>query len=307
MERSLILILNGGRHNKLPLSETIQLTLETMDAKELDAYISKSFNSSEDIRKKYASKINPFLERYRSLIVRVESDTGRRFSGSIVITELDDNLVLTRKRVIYKKDMILFRRVTSIKKFLLALEQRDYINRCNAFKNNTPYQWIFSDFFGKQLRFFCHTTNKFKRVVGQWRTAIKEADYYYDIVRETLKDYENRHKELGLPSLDVLYSEYLKELEEKHVTSRTVEIEEELEDLQSITPKDRLSEDLLSHTEDYVEPVRYHTHADEEGYPGDLEDWGETISEPEELDTSIEKGKTKTLSNGHHKLFDSES
>ena len=129
-----MLILNGGKSNQMPLSETIQLTLETMESKELDAYISKNFNSSEEIRKKYASKINSFLEQYKSLIDRVEGETGRKFSGSIVVTELDENLILERKRVIYKREMILFRKVTSIKKFLLALEQRDYINKQSAIK-----------------------------------------------------------------------------------------------------------------------------------------------------------------------------
>ena len=65
---------------------------------------------------------------------------------------------------------------------------------------------------------------------------------------------------------------------------------------------------MLSHTSDYEEPTRYRTYADEEGYPGDLEYWGqELIPEYDNLGEEIQKGKTKTLSNGHHRLFDNES
>lgn len=288
----------------MPLQNTIQLTLETMEAKDLDAYIAKNFNSSEEIRKKYSSKINPFLEQYKALIDRVERETGKKFSGSIVITELDENLVLERKRVIYKKEMILFRKVTQNKKFLLALEKRDYINKSSAINNNKKYKCIFSDFFGKELRFYCHSDNKFQRVVGQWRNAIKESYYYYDIVRATLKEYENRYKELGLPSLDVIYSQYLRDMGAKKTARRTVEVEE---DLEATIPDDRLSQDLLEHLSDYEEPKRYRTYADEEGYPGDLEYWGQDVIPDDELEDGMEKGRVKTLNNGHHILLDQES
>ena len=68
MERSLSLILNGEKNNLMPLNKTIFLQLETMDSKQLDEYVSKKFNSSEDVRKKYSNDINQFLEQNKELI-----------------------------------------------------------------------------------------------------------------------------------------------------------------------------------------------------------------------------------------------
>lgn len=308
MERSLDLILNGRESNKMPLQDTIYLSLEKMEAKDLDAYISKNFNSSDDIRKKYASKIDPFLEQYSSFIESVEQNTGRKFNGSIVITEMDNNLVLERKKVIYKKDMVLFRQITKNKIFLISLETRDYINYRKSLDDNKNYRRIFSEYFAKELRFYSVSDHKFKRIVGQWRNAIKESKYYYDIVRQVLKEYQNRYKELGLDSLDVIYSKYLQNLEEKKQSEKSFEVQEELEALEGLKQDDHLSKDLLMHLSDYQEPVRYKTHADEEGYPGDLEDYStDIIREDEEFDSGLEHAKTKTLNNGHHKLFDYES
>ena len=55
MERSLSLILNSRESNLMPWRDAICLNLETMDARELDEFISKKFQSSDEIRKKYAS------------------------------------------------------------------------------------------------------------------------------------------------------------------------------------------------------------------------------------------------------------
>jgi len=301
MERSLSLILNGGKSDLMPLSGTIMLTLETMESKELDAYICKNFNSSTEVRQKYAYKINPFLEQHKSLIEKVERETGRKFAGSIVITELSDNLILQRKKVIYKKDMIIFNRITRNKSFLLALERRDYLNFQREDSKDRKYQRLFSDFFSKELRFRCHSDSQFKKISGSWRNAIKESPRYYDIVRSTIKAYENRYKELGLPSLDVVYSEYLKEASARKGSGKAIEVEDQLDDLLALAGTDRLSSDLRNHIGDYVEPKRYKTYADEEGYPGDLDD-GSLDRIPDE--EQVGPTKTKMLSNGQFTFFD---
>lgn len=352
MERSLCLILNGGKNNKMHVQEAIYLTLETMDAKKLDEYISKNFNSSEEVRKKYAAKIDPFLEKYRSLLDRVEEETGRTFNGSIVITELGEDLMLERKKVLYKKDIVLFREVTKQKDFVLSLERRDYLNYYNALTKGENYSRLFVEYYGRELRFCCCSDDKFKRIMGSWRNSIKESYSYYEIIRRTLKSYNIRHKEFRLDSLDVLYTKYLQELERRKQTRKMAEIEADIEDLESITTQDRLSEDLMEHMSDYAEPKRFKTHADEDGYPGDLEPWAtdiikvedkvindlsglnkhneeptrfktyadeegypgdlevwgtDIIPDEDELEAGREHGRTKTLNNGHHGLFNYES
>ncbi|MBE6138755.1 MAG: hypothetical protein E7173_03325 [Firmicutes bacterium] len=300
MERSLSLILNGGQSDQMPLSGTIMLTLVTMELKELDMYICKNFNSSSDVRAKYAAQIEPFLEQHKSLIERVERETGRKFRGSIVITELSDGLILERKKVIYKKDMVVFNRITRYKSFLLALERRDYLNSQRAGSKAKGYERIFSDFYSQQLRFYCHTDSRFKKVSGSWRMAIKESSRYYDIIRMVIKAYESRYKELNLPSIDVLYSEYLKEISARKNSNAINDSPEELEDIDLLTGTDRLTEDLRSHMDDYKEPKRYKTYADEEGYPGDLDDGCLDRMPGEEDLTSV---KTKVLDNGQLTFF----
>ena len=302
MERSLILILNAREDNRMPMQDTVFLTLETMDTKELDVYISKNFESSHDVREKYADKINHFLKQHCSLVERVEKQIGRKFNGSIVIVELDNDLIFERKKVLYKKHMTLFKEITKNRKFMIALESRDYLNACKAKTDNRPYRRLFSEFFSKELRFHCCSEDKFKRISGQWRNAIKESKYYYDYVRIILKEYEERYKGLGLDSLDVIYSKYLNNIENKKQSRKMTEIKMELEDLTATTPKDSLSKDLLSHLSDYEEPKRYRTYADEEGYPGDLEPGGQDSLLDNET-SGVERGKTKTLSNGHSILF----
>lgn len=308
MERSLCLVLNGRQSNKMPLRDTIFLTLETMEAKDLDKYISKTFDSSAEVRTKYASKIEPFLEQHKDLIERVERETGKKFSGSIVITELGEDLMLERKKVIYKKDMVLFRQITKNKKFLLAWEARDYLNYRSAIDNNKIYHRVFADYFARELRFYCVSEGKFKRVSGQWRNAIKSAYYYYDIIRQGLKEYKERYQDLELDSLDVIYSQYQETLVQKGKSEKTVQVEEELQDLEAIKIDDRLSKDLLMHMADYEEPERFKTYVDEDGYPGDLEPLNtDVIRDDENLESGIERGKTKTLHNNNYRLFDYEN
>lgn len=306
MERSLTLILNNKENNRMPLHEAIFVNLETMEAKELDVFISKKFDSSDDIRRKYENKITPFLEQNKDFIEQVERKLERRFSGSIIITEIDDNLMLERKKVLYKKHMVLFREITKIKKFMVALEARDYLNECKAKNDSRQYRRLFSEFYSRELRFNCFRENNFKRIMGQWRNAIKESDYYYDYVRVTLKEYKERYKELELDSLDVIYSKYLTNIELKQQTRKQAEIQDEIEDLEYFKLEDRLSKDLLNHLSDYVEPKRYRTYADEEGYPGDLEDWGQDIIPEDEID-GFDRGRVKILSNSKLNFFDTES
>jgi len=306
MERSLALILNGREDNRMPLHGTIFLTLETMEAKDLDVFVSKNFESYDEVRRRYASQIQAFLEQNRTFVERVERQTGRKFNGSIIITELDDNLILERKKVLYRKHLIMFKEITKNRKFMLALEARDYLNECKAKTDKKHYRRLFSEFFSAQLRFHCCSEDKFRRISGQWRNAIKESKYYYDYVRVALKEYKERYKELGLESLDVIYARYLSNAEAKKQTTRMAEIESDIEDLSSVHPQDRLSTDLISHLSDYEEPKRYRTYADEEGYPGDLDDGSKDII-PEDEIHDFDRGRAKVLSYEQLTFFDQKS
>ena len=274
MERSLALVLNGREDNKLYLPTTISLTLETMESKELDDYISKNFESSEDVRAKYNSKITSFLEQHKSLIETVEKNTGRKFRGSIVITELGGDLTLERKKVLYKKDIILFQEIIKNKKFLLALNARDYINYNSALKERKPYIRIFPEYYSRELHFRCTNENQFKRILSQWQNMLKDSLHYYDIIRRVLKEYESRHLELKLDSLDVIYSKYKNSIKQ-----------------QELTKEEMLNTNV---------PTRYRSYADEDGYQGDLdfsghndiEEDSQTLGENENIKT---KSKTKSL------------
>lgn len=263
MERALSLVLDRDAK--------ISLTLERMEAKDLDKYVSKNFTSSEDVRKKYGSVITKFLGEHQELIKKVETDNNKYYAGSIVITELQDDLTIKKIKVLYKKDIRIFKEITKNKKFVLALENRDYINYINTLKKDQSYKRLFVDYYAKELRFRSSDDKKFARLMGSWREAIKESKYYYEIVRTVLKEYDGRYKELNLDSPTVVYSKYM---EEKSISKKNKELEKEIESLEQIQNGNHFELDLLKHENDYkkVEPRRYKTYADEEEYPGDLED-----------------------------------
>lgn len=304
MERSLSLVLDEMGQ--------ISLTLEKMEAKELDKYIIKKFNSSEEIRKKYAAKINSYLEQHKAFTTKVELYNDKKYRGSIVITELQNDLTIKKKKVLYKKDMIIFKEITKNKKFILALENRDYINYQNALKNGTKYDRIFSDYFGIEIRFRCTSDGKFNRTMGQWRNVIKDLNRYYDLIRTVLKEYKNRYKDLKLDSPDVVYSRYLAGQEVRYQSWLEEERQSDYEFAQAVKKGDKKALDLASYIYDYKEekmdkieePIRYVSGADEDEYPGDLERLDNSQISTRELEEGMSNGKTKTLSNGHHKLFD---
>lgn len=263
MERTLSLVLDTDAK--------ISLTLEKMEAKALDEYISKNFNSSEEVRKKYASVIDEFLSKHQNFIQKVETDNNKRYAGSIVITELQDDLTVKRIKVLYKRDIRIFKEITKNSHFILGLENRDYINYVNALKNNENYKRIFLDYYAKELRFRNVSEAKFKRVMEQWRSAIKQSYRYYDIIRAVLKEYENRYQQLKLPSPNNIYSTYLAS---KSLMNKSKELEKEIQALDKLKSGDRFEKDLLMHIDDYKlqeEPTRFKNDADEEEYLGDLE------------------------------------
>lgn len=277
MERRLSLVLDEACN--------ISLTLEHMDSKELDKLISKKFTSSDEVRKQYASKIESYLRSHQSFLDRVYNDTGKKYNGSIVITEVQNDLTVERKKVLYKKHMTIFKEITKNKKFMLALEKRDYINYRSALQNNKPYSRIFLEYYATELRFRCTSDSKFNRVTGQWRNAIKESYYYYDYIRVVLKEYKNRYKELGLDSPDVIYSKYLAE---KQASNTAKELNEEIESLSRIQSGDQFERDLLLHIDDYKDDnPRFKSHADEDQYPGDLEPFGMDYINHEEMEKVI--------------------
>ena len=271
MERSLTLVLNGREDNKLYLPTTKFLTLKSMEAKELDYYISKKFDSSSDVRTEYSSEIQAFLEENKSFIETVEKNTGKKFRGSIVITELGEDLILERKKVLYKKDIILFQEIIQNKKFILALNARDYINYSNALKEKQSYIRIFPEYFSRELHFRCTNDSQFKKILGQWTNTIKASSCYYDIIRRVLKEYESRCAELKLDSLDVIYTRYK-------------DLKKQQEDRKEVT----FSIDV---------PTRYKNYADEEGYLGDLDSSGQDSKE-EESESLGESLKIKTKVKG---------
>lgn len=335
MERYLSLVLDRD--------DNISLTLEKMEARELDIYISKNFNSSEEIREKYKHIIEPYLEQHKNYLA---SKTHKR--GRIVITELQENLITEEKRVVYKKSLIIFHEITKIKKFIDILQDRDYIRSAN----NEEYKRIFSPDYGVEIKFHTQSPNKYNKVMGRWRNVIKDYTLYYDLIRRVLKEYEEirlepMYKDLQLPTLDAVYSEYLKE-KKKNLEQRRINALEKDEDLEEIL-KEIYEQELLLQTEeptryksgadeeeypgdlerldnsqsriekiDYAfenipiqknlnqveEPIRYKSGADEEEYPGDLERLDNSQISTLELYEGISNGKTKTLNNGHHKLFD---
>lgn len=254
MKRSLSLVLNGRNSSTMLLQDVTYLELVTMESKELDEYISKTFNSSDEVRKKYSLIIEPFLEQNRTFLKRVEQENGKKYEGSIVITEFNDDLTIERRKVLYKKDIILFKEIIKNRKFILALENYDYLCSQSAIRNNENYRRIFPEYYGKELRFRCFNVDQFKRIIGKWRTALKESHNYYDYIRTILKEYQNRYKELGLVSLDVVYSTYLSRKKKDSIAS----LEKELIYLDNLKSE-------------YQEPQRYPSIYDEEGYPGDLE------------------------------------
>lgn len=315
MERCLSLVLDKEAR--------ISLTLEKMEAKALDEYISKNFTSSEDVRKKYSKQIEAYLAGHQNFIKEVEESNGKRYAGSIVITELQDDLTVKRIKVLYKKDIRIFKEISKNKKFILVVENRDYINYVNSIKNREDYYRIFLDYYAKELRFRSENPKHFKRIMGSWREAIKESKLYYDIIRRVLKEYEQRYKELKLDSPTVVYSKYL---EERSIARKNKELEEEITSLDNLQKGDSLERSLLMHEDDYrkeeegnfvgdfeastlfkesEQPTRYKTYADEEGYPGDLDDsytpghysnMDELMDEEEVVTTQ----KTKTLHNDHY-------
>lgn len=287
MERYLSLVLDRD--------DNISLALEKMEARELDMYISKNFNSSEEIREKYKHLIEPYLEKYKNYLA---DKTHKR--GRIVITELQEDLTTEEKRVIYKKSLIIFHEITKNKKFIDILQDRDYIRSANDEK----YKRIFSPDYGVEIKFHTQSPSKYNRVMGSWRNVIKDYYYYYDLIRRVLKEYEEirlepMYKDLNLPTLDAVYSEFLKEKKSKLEQKRVATLENEAE-LESLLGEIYLQE-LLNKTE---EPVRYKNGADEDGYPGDLERLDNSQISTVELYEGTSNSKTKTLNNGHHKLFD---
>lgn len=303
MERYLSLVLDKDAR--------ISLTLEKMEAKALDEYISKNFVSSDDIKKKYSKQIETYLAEHQNFIKKVEENNGKRYAGSIVITELQEDLTVKKIRVLYKKDIRIFKEISKNKKFILAVENRDYINYINSIKNKENYYRIFLDYYAKELRFRSENPKHFKRIMGSWREAIKESKFYYDIIRRVLKEYEQRYKELKLDSPTVVYSKYL---EERSIARKNKELEEEITSLDNLQKGDNLERSLLIHEDDYKkedlsqlfkpnkEPIRYKTYADEEGYSGDLDD-AYTLGHYSNMDELVDEEeifsnqKTKTLHN----------
>lgn len=282
MERCLSLVLDT--------EAKISLILEKMEARELDEYILENFTSSEDVRQKYSKQIDAYLTEYKDFIEEVEESNGKRCAGRIVITERQDDLSVNPIKVLYLKDIIIFKEVIRNRAFMLKIEKKDFEH-----KDLQDYRRIFSDYHGKGLYFKSERASQFNRIVNSWYAQVKSFNSCYEIIRRVLKIYKKISKDEGFDSPDVVYSKYLKE----QYTSRKIKkLKEEFGLLEKFQDDDELEQYLLmneyNHMEDVnshesEEPTRYKTYADEDGYPGDLED-----SYPREyysnLDELIDKG-----------------
>ena len=217
---------------------------------------------------------------------------------------------------------------------MLTIENRDYINYINSFKNGNEYSRIFSEYYAREIRFRSTNPQKFSRAINSWNEAIKESKDYFEIIRTLLKEYELRYKDLKLDSLAIVYS---KSLEEKNLVRKSKELEEEITSLSKLQSGDSFERSLFMHQDDYKkkdtsdkddfnlsdeewaaifkkpkeEPVRYKTYADEDGYPGDLDDsynrdQYSNIDELEDESDTFTSSKTKTLHNNAYKYFRTE-
>ena len=84
---------------------TINKTLIEDESYKLDDYISKTFNDSKEVRKKFNKIIQPFLEEHYKLINCVEQKNNKRYQGQIVILEVLDDGSFKRVKVLYKTDI----------------------------------------------------------------------------------------------------------------------------------------------------------------------------------------------------------
>lgn len=249
----------------------ISLTLESMDSIELDKFIMKNFGSSEEVRNKYASIINPYLEQHKSFLDDVYNRTGRKFRGSIVITELQNDNSIQLKRVFYKGYISIYKQIFNSlmqnRDFVIALRNYDSLRQySNSDKNYKPLfrigkgkNPIYPDIadYGEsdRIRYAYLRGKDFEPIIADWKAIKRDRQEYYDAMRAAFSYYNNIYcrDHVGLKKVEDIAKQMKNEIEREREANK---FDEALIDTNSVPVE---------------EPVRYISGADEDGYPGDLE------------------------------------
>ena len=270
----------------------ISLTLESMDSVELDKFIIKNFSSSEEIRNKYASVINKYLEEHKDFLDEIYDRTGRRFRGSVVITELHDDQTIELKRVFYKGYISIYKKIfnnlMSSRDFVYALRNYDSLKQYS--KKDKNYRPLFRIGKGKdpihpdiydygesdQIRYAYFKGRDFGPIISEWKAMKRDKNEYYDAMRTAFSYYNNIYcrDHVGLKKVEDLAKKIKSEMEKERELIKARE--------------NAIDEPTYI---DIEEPVRYISGADEDGYPGDLE-----RNDNSQIGTNEEEAKKYTFS-----------
>lgn len=174
--------------------------------------MTSKLNSSADIRKKYENKISDYQGKNQTYLDNVRNSSGRNYTGEIVIYENSSNGLppYIRVRVLYKRDLIIFKKIMKLKEYVRKINTIDFAKS----KKNSNYNRLFSDFLSEKIH-FDYDKDLCQRELNKWMRAIKQQPNYLWQVRKLLKDYENLHDKLSLPTPNQLYIEYLNEEKNK--------------------------------------------------------------------------------------------
>lgn len=209
MERTLSLIIDD--------EAKLNLTLFSGTCQEIDEYTMKNFVNSEEIRKKYAKEIEPFLSANQAYIAASEKATGRKNRGKIVLLESvqkGTEHYLIQQRVLYKsaphvaKEAIKSRKVMQV---VACIDSNGKINpglynRLNIFQNKGKYR--LSRFVNELISKSNYPTQTNLRNVRQWLKYSEET--YYEKIRLLVTSYSHaRRLYPGLKTPERIYSEYL--------------------------------------------------------------------------------------------------
>lgn len=151
-------------------------TLETIDK------FTIQFSSSKDIKKAYQSEIVEFMDKNKEHIEQIESRTGKKETGDITIIEIDQKGIEKRKRVLYKKHLVVFKSIIDEPVFYDCLSEIETI--------------------------------KIDELNVQPNLSEQHLDKYFEFIREIYNKYKDNYKKLGLPRPEKIYNEYLQAIQE---------------------------------------------------------------------------------------------
>lgn len=293
MERNLSLILDRDGE--------ISLTLEKMDSVELDKFIIKNFSSSEEIRNRYANIIEPYLKDHQKFLDEIYNRTGRKFRGSIVITELQNDQTIQLKRIFYRGYISIYKKVfnnlMNSREFVIALRNYDSLRQYSNVNTDKNYKPLFRIGKGKdpiypdiydygdsdQIRYAYFKGRDFEPIISQWKARKQDRNEYYDVMRAVFSYYNNIYcrDHAGLKKVEDLVKQIKSAIE---IERKNEKLEEEK--LKSIAYME------MSKPSSEEKVVRYISGADEEGYPGDLE-----RNDNSQVRSDDEGGRMYTFSN----------